>query len=118
MRNDHKKNRLREREKETEWSHVLQFLKTNGNIDFGEEPDFVFDLPQAKIGIEHTRLLMDKTKKGSPLKAKENYRTEIVQKAFEFYCSSVHQPLYVTVDFDNHIILKRQNVESVAQNFV
>lgn len=61
--------------------------------------------------------LLDKKKKGSPLKVKENYQAEIIETARKIYCSSVHQPLYVTVNFDDNFILKRQDVESIAQNF-
>ncbi|PQV62964.1 hypothetical protein B1R32_1176 [Abditibacterium utsteinense] len=115
MKSDFEKAEARRKSKQEEAFDVLQFLRANQNLEQSEEPDFVFDFLGVRVGIEHTRLLKDETAKGSPLKARENWQSDVVQAAYELYCSSLHQSLYVIAEFNDRIVFKIQDKPLLSQ---
>ena len=58
----------------------------NHEIQDSEQPDFIINFPNKKIGIEITNLYKDEGKNGSPQKTKESHNTAWLRKfANEYY---------------------------------
>lgn len=100
-----------------ERNQLLQFLEAQKILQFFDCPDLIIDLGGEKIGIEHTRILRDRTpvNNGSHERQRESIESQIVKKAKEFYVAKKHYDLNVCVFFNPTIIISQKQVSTIAQ---
>jgi len=101
--------------KREERSHLLQFLKAQGILKFGDGPDLILELGEQKIAIEHTRLFRDDTPKGSPKYHRESIEDQIVDEAKTLYDAEKHYDFNVDVLFNNIVPITQKQVSVLAQ---
>lgn len=89
----------------------------DGTLTACEEPDFVLTNGNGTIGIEHTRLFVQRPGKAS-LKQQESLQEQIVGRAFEFYQKSHSPPLMISCSFNDNTDYQYRDINTLAQQLV
>lgn len=105
--------------KQLERAHLDAFLFCRPDLGLpspihADAPDFRFGFLDKRLGVEHTRFVPDPG--SSPFIATEqgSLRDQVMQRARGLYEDAGGPALQVSADFNNHILLRRPRVDSLA----
>ncbi|TFY98842.1 hypothetical protein [Ramlibacter humi] len=97
-------------------SHLVPPL--DGEVEPGEEPDFVIASGGRRIGIEMTELHRKHAGSGRPMQADQAMRKRVIDRAKELYDAEGHPPVHVSVFFNEHHPIQKEAVEPLAKAIV
>lgn len=86
-----------------------------GSISDSEEPDFIVDTGDRKIGIELTDLYWQPLPNQAPRQSQESLWYRIVKAAERIYSESALAPLQVSVHFNRQYSLRKSDVARLAK---
>ena len=101
--------------------HLRRFCETysavpNGELHFDDKPDLRLHTDDGLVlGIEHTRVLHPARLDGLVPKEQEEIQKQIAARTLEYSRAGRNLPLYVDIEFNDRIRLKRTDVERVAR---
>lgn len=89
---------------------------TEDVCEFTDKPDLLVRMPDAQVGVEHTRLYYEhpSSPTGRQLRPQELLQFQVVQRAFEFYRKQLSIPLYLTVQFAELFDYRGRDVSTVG----
>jgi hypothetical protein len=84
-----------------------------GHIEETEEPDFL--VGNGRLGVELTDLFHETSHDASPLQAQESLRLRVAKAAEDLYQARGGPALHVSIHFNTHCELKKQDVGRLSQ---
>jgi hypothetical protein len=93
-------------------------LPLAGDVNPGEEPDFVIASGDRRIGIEMTELHREHAGPGRPMQADQAMRKRVIERAKELYDAAGYPPVHVSVFFNEHHPVQKEAVEPLAKAIV
>lgn len=86
-----------------------------GQIETSEEPDFIVDTGDLKIGVELTDLYWENPVDSSPQQAQESLRFRIAETAQRLYEKEGLPNLYASIHFNSQYVLRKSEVQRLSK---
>lgn len=89
-----------------------------GEINCYEEPDFIIDTSDIRLGIEHTQIFQPDPLPGTSLIAHDKNAQDVVNRAYSFYVDHHNQCPSAQIFFYPKVMIRKSDLDLLAEKIV